>query len=371
MTCEEDLRMYVSELGDLWHRARTEPVSIHLDSAAASRASNQVIETITAHLWREAERGAYVAQEQITESLDRCRRDIATLVGRQAHELAFRESAKAALRALLTFWNLPISASVWVAKNEFGPNLDEFERRGYAVHTIPSADVYGHVDTDALENMLQFEQPDFIHVCHIGSHSGIVQPVEKIVELARTAGVPVVVDVAQSFGQRDCASGADVVYGTSRKWLAGPRGVGFLAVRGDSVRPAEIESSEAFVAGRLGLGVAIQELQSFGPERVSRELAAIGQFTRERLHGIGSWEVIEPINEPSAIVTLAPPPGWGPSDVLAARDKLRSIGILVTCADSWRAPLSAEQSVLRISPHLDVQRSHLDQLANELRGMGY
>jgi pyridoxal 5-phosphate dependent beta-lyase len=351
--------MYVSELGDLWHRARTEPVSIHLDSAAASRASNQVIETITAHLWREAERGAYVAQEQITELLDRCRRDIATLVGHQAHELAFRESAKAALRALLTYWNLPISASVWVAKNEFGPNLDEFERRGYAVHTIPSADVYGHVDTDALENMLQFEQPDFIHVCHIGSHSGVVQPVEMVV------------DVAQSFGQRNCVSGADVVYGTSRKWLAGPRGVGFLAVRGDSVRPGEIESSEAFVAGRLGLGVAIQELQSFGPERVSRELAAIGQFARERLHGIGSWEVIEPINEPSAIVTLAPPPGWGPSDVLAARDKLRSIGILVTCADSWRAPLSAEQSVLRISPHLDVQRSHLDLLAGELRGMGY
>jgi len=363
--------MYVSELGELWYRARTEPVSIHLDSAAASRASSQVINTITAHLWREAERGAYVAQEQITESLDRCRRDIATLIGHQAHEIAFHESAEAALRTLLTFWNLPISASVWVAKNEFGPNLDEFERRGYAVHTIPSADVYGHVDTDALENMLQFEQPDFIHVCHIGSHSGVVQPLEKMVELARIAGVPVVVDVAQSFGQRDCASGADVVYGTSRKWLAGPRGVGFLAVRGDSVRPAEIESSEAFVAGRLGLGVAIQELQSFGPEQVSRELAAIGQFTRERLHGIGSWQVIEPIDEPSAIVTLAPPPGWGPPDVLAARDKLRSIGILVTCADSWRAPLSAEQSVLRISPHLDVQRSHLDQLANELRGMAY
>ncbi|OZG27512.1 aminotransferase [Williamsia sp. 1138] len=363
--------MYVSELGDLWHRARTEPVSIHLDSASASRSSKRVIETITSHLWREAERGAYVAEEQIAESLDRCRRDIAELVGHQASELAFRESAKAALRALLTHWNLPISASVWVATNEFGPNLDEFERRGYAVHTIPSADVYGHVDTDALENMLQFEQPDFIHICHIGSHSGVVQPVSKIVDLARAAGVPVVVDVAQALGQRDCASGADVVYGTSRKWLAGPRGVGFLAVRADSVRPVEVESSEAFIAGRLGLGVAIQELQSFGPARVNRELATIGQFTRERLTGIGSWEVLEPIDEPSAIVTLAPPPGWEAGDVLAARNKLRSIGILVTCADPWRAPLSSEQTVLRISPHLDVQRAHLDQLANELRGMGY
>ncbi|NED66434.1 aminotransferase, partial [Streptomyces sp. SID10244] len=95
-------------------------------------------------------------------------------------ELAFRESARAALRALLTYWNLPISTTVWVAKNEFGPNLIEFERRGYAVRPLPDADVSGHVDTDALENMLQFEQPDFIHICQIGSASGVVQPVTRI-----------------------------------------------------------------------------------------------------------------------------------------------------------------------------------------------
>ncbi|GAA1459137.1 aminotransferase class V-fold PLP-dependent enzyme [Williamsia maris] len=363
--------MYISELGELWHRARVEPSIVHLDSAAASRSSNKVIEAVTAHLWRESERGGYVAQEQSSELLARTRRDIAALVGHTADELAFRESALAALRALLTYWNMPVSATVWVAPNEYGPNLDQFERRGYAVHTMPSTDGYGRVDTDALQNMLQFEQPDFIHVCHIGSHSGIVQPVAKIVELAHDAGVPVVVDAAQALGQVNCVTGADVVYGTSRKWVAGPRGVGFLATRSDSLRPVEIESSEAFIAGRIGLGVAVQELQSFGVEKIHRELAAIGKYTRERLFGVGSWELMEPVGEQSAIATLAPPPGWGPSDVVAARDRLRSIGILVTCAESWRAPLYTEQSVLRISPHLDLRRGHLDQLATELRGMGY
>ncbi|NED67410.1 aminotransferase, partial [Streptomyces sp. SID10244] len=87
--------------------------------------------------------------------------------------------------------------------------------------------------------------------------------------------------------------------------------------------------------------------------------------------GIASWEVLEPIDEPSAITTLAPPPGWGPSDVAAARDKLLGLGILVTCADSWRAPLASEQSVLRVSPHLDVEREDLDRLAEALRTMGY
>lgn len=166
-------------------------------------------------------------------------------------------------------------------------------------------------------------------------------------------------------------TGADVVYGTSRKWLTGPRGVGFVAVRRDSLRPVEIDGSDAFIAGRLGLGIAVRELLDIGQQRVFRELATIGKATRERLHGIASWEVLEPLDEPSAIVTLAPPPGWQFDDVAAARDKLLSLGILVTAADAWRAPLATETPVLRLSPHLDVQREDLDRLADALRTMGY
>ncbi|SKZ43255.1 Uncharacterised protein [Mycobacteroides abscessus subsp. abscessus] len=43
----------------------------------------------------------------------------------------------------------------------------------------------------------------------------------------------------------------------------------------------------------------------------------------------------------------------------------------MTAADSWRAPLAGDTSVLRISPHLDVTREQLDRLADALRTMGY
>ncbi|MDL9936593.1 aminotransferase class V-fold PLP-dependent enzyme [Gordonia sp. ABSL1-1] len=363
--------MYVSELGEQWHAARVEPAFAHLDSASAGRSSDAVIEAITAHLWRESERGSYVAADELSDEIASDRRDLASLVGHTADEIAFRESARASLRALLTHWSLPVASTVWVAKNEFGPNLVEFERRGYAVRVMPDGDIYGHVDTDALENMLQFEQPDFIHICHIGSMSGVVQPVTRIVEIAHQVGVPVVVDMAQSVGHVPTVTGADIIYGTSRKWLTGPRGVGFVGVRRDALRHVEIDSSEAFIAGRLGLGVAVSEVHATGQQRVFRELAKVGQATRERLHGIASWEVLEPIDEPSAIVTLAPPPGWQPSDVAAARDKLLGLGILVTAADSWRAPLAGEGSVLRLSPHLDLRRDDLDRVADALRTMGY
>ncbi|WP_018178924.1 aminotransferase class V-fold PLP-dependent enzyme [Jongsikchunia kroppenstedtii] len=363
--------MYISELGDLWHRARREPATVHLDSAAASRSSIETIDAVTAHLWREAERGSYVAEDQVSELLLRCRRDITSLIGRGDDELYFRESARSALRALLTGWQLPLSASVWVGTNEFGPNLDEFERRGYVVRTMPTVDTGGHIDTDALQNMLQFEQPDFIHVCHIGAHSATVQPVARVVELAREAGVPVVVDMAQTLGHLDCVIDADVVYGTSRKWLAGPRGVGFVAVRDDSKLSVNLQSSDAYIAGRLGLGVSLQEYHTLGAGRVQKELARIGRVTRERLTGVGSWEVVESVDEPCATTTLAPPPGWDATDVEAAAARLLSNGILLTCAHPWRAPLATEQSVLRVSPHLDVSYGQLDNLAAALRELSY
>ena len=54
-----------------------------------------------------------------------------------------------------------------------------------------------------------------------------------IAQLCRELGLPLVVDAAQALGQVDCAVDADVTYSSSRKWIAGPRGVGLLAVRRD------------------------------------------------------------------------------------------------------------------------------------------
>ena len=48
--------------------------------------------------------------------------------------------------------------------------------------------------------------------------------------MAAEAAAPVL-DAAQSLGHIDCVVGADTIYSSSRKWMAGPRGVGVLAIR--------------------------------------------------------------------------------------------------------------------------------------------
>ena len=70
-------------------------------------------------------------------------------------------------------------------------------------------------------------------------------------------GVPLVLDAAQALGHIDCAVGADVVYSSSRKWMAGPRGVGFLAVATDRGPAA------ATPAATAGVGPSLSAMQSF------------------------------------------------------------------------------------------------------------
>src|SRR4051794_25275205 len=83
--------------------------------------------------------------------------------------------------------------------------------------------------------------------------------------------VPGVSEAARPLAHPDGDRGADAVYGPSRKWLAGPGGVGMLCVRPalaarltpvlpepEGVPPMRaFESGEAHVAGRVGLVVAV------------------------------------------------------------------------------------------------------------------
>ncbi len=357
------------ELGDAWRTARPEPALLHLDSAAAGRSSRAVLAAVTAHLEREAVTGAYVAAGEAAGDLERVRADIAGLLGHDPDDTVFVQSATAALAVLLQVWRLPVGSTVLVSPGEYGPNLELFRRWGLVTEPISTADSVGHVDLDALRTRMQANPPTLVHLSHLGSHRGVVQPAAEVITIARAAGVPVVVDAAQALGHVDSALGADAVYATSRKWLAGPRGVGVLAVRPHLLdTPAiELESSEAFVAGRLGLGVAVAEHLTLGPDRVRTRLADLGRSTRETLDGVAGWSTVEPHDEPSATTTLTPPPGWTDAQVKTAQERLLTEQqVLVTLADAWRAPLEATRTVLRISPHLDAGTEELDQLARAL-----
>jgi pyridoxal 5-phosphate dependent beta-lyase len=365
------------DLGDSWRKARPRPAGRHLDSAASSRQSHQALEAAAHHARHEAELGGYVAEASAEDLLQQGRSVLGGLVGMAAADVAFVESAQAALLALLSGWRLPPGTRVACLPGEYAPTIAQLRAIGLRPEPLP-VDGIGRADVDGIARLLAIDPPAVVHLTQIASHRGLLQPAAEVARLCREAGVPVVVDAAQSLGHADVDLGADAVYGTSRKWLAGPRGVGFLCVRPwlaaqltpvlpepEGVPPMRaFESGEAHVAGRVGLIVAVGEHLAAGPDRARERLAALGSATRQLLDGEGGWRVIEPVDEPTATTTLIPPDGV---DVVDVRTRLlNDHGIVVSAIGPERAPGEMTGPVLRVSPHLDASIDDLEALAAAL-----
>jgi pyridoxal 5-phosphate dependent beta-lyase len=361
-----------------WSARRPSFAGVHLDSAAAGRASTEVLRAVAEHGRRESEVGAYVAEAEASTTLDTGRAQLGALMGVPAAGVAFVESATAALQALLASWPLPEHPTIAVAPSEWGPNLRAFRMHGVETRQL-DVDDNGHIDIDALRNLLASRPPSVVHVDGVAAHRGLVQPVDEIVAACRAAGVPVWLDAAQALGHVDAASEADAVIATSRKWLCGPRGVGVLGIaerwwsrlrveplvlQPDRSVVGRLESDEANVAGRIGLCVAVQDYVSCGPAAVQHRLAEVGSRARDALSDVPGWRLVHTTGSPGAIVALLPTNG---QDVIAERRRLLADHqILVTASQPARAPLETTSATLRISPHVDITDPQLGALARAL-----
>jgi pyridoxal 5-phosphate dependent beta-lyase len=353
-------------------------LGLHLDSAACSRQSFAVIDAAAQHARREAEMGGYVAAEAAEPLLAAGKAAIAALTGMTADDMIFTTGAARALNLLLATWGG--DKTIACLPGEYGPNLVVMQGNGFTVRHLP-VDHLGRLDVAAAGVVLRAEPPALAHLTALGSHRGVAQPLAEFVELCRTLGIPVVVDAAQALGHLDCAVTPDVLYGSSRKWLAGPRGVGVLAISSSvahRLRPKfplpewgqpltvlqRLDLGETNIAERVAFSVAVGEHLVMGPEIVREQLAAVGRLTRTALAGLRGWRVVEDVDEPTAITTLEPTGGADPATVRAKL--IANHHIVTTAAGIERAPFELTTPVLRVSPHIDVAGAELESFAAAL-----
>jgi pyridoxal 5-phosphate dependent beta-lyase len=362
-----------------WRAARPPVAGLHLDSAACSRQSFAALDAADRHARHEAEVGGYVAAEAATPVLDAARAGIAALAGMPDAEVLYTTGSLHALDLLLGSWP-PGGRRLACLPGEYGPNLAVMAAHGFELRALPT-DGAGRLAVDEAATALAADRPDLLHLTALGSHRGVVQPLAAAARLCAELELPLVVDAAQALGHIDCAVGADALYSSSRKWLAGPRGVGVLALRAALVRrlrprlappdgpsalpmAQRLEFGEANVAARVGFSVAVGEYLAFGPPTVRARLGDIGRSTRAALADVRGWRVVEPLAESSAISTVAPVDGADPAAVRAWLITERRI--VTTAATVERAPLELTGPVLRISPHVDATTGDLTCFAEAL-----
>lgn len=400
-------------VAESWRAARPSTAPGHLDAAGCNVPSDRVFDAVVQHLRREREVGGYPAVPDFHPP----KAVLASLVGAEAGDVAFLESGTAAMAALLGGWRLPEGSRVAVTRTEFGSTLMLLRRLarlyGWQLVELP-VDDDSRLDLDGLRSLLATGL-DLVTLPHIPSQRGVVQPAAEVGRLCRDAGVPLVLDVCQSLGHVDTGGiGATAYVGTSRKWLAGPRGVGFLIVPGltgagheggtgngggggrvrgegegggdmDAAVPAisghtwvdgeasplagaaRYETHEGPIAARVGFCVAVLEHQALGPAAVHARLAELGVTARRLLDGVGGWRVVEPLDEPSAIVTLRPPPGSDPgAAVEKAGARAVEASLTVGVVPIARAPEDLPTPVLRVSPPPGASQEDLRTLARVL-----
>jgi selenocysteine lyase/cysteine desulfurase len=255
------------------------------------------------------------------------------------------------------------------------------------VVVIPN-DEHGQLDVTALAGQVD-EHTRLIGISHVPTSGGLVNPAAEIGRVARDAGVLFLLDAAQSVGQLPLdveALGCDLLTGTGRKFLWGPRGTGFLWVRTAALERldpyvAEIRSATwdgahgfAWVDGAqrfeswensyvniLGLGAAVRQALDLGIDAIAERTQALGDRLRAQLDDLPGVSTHDLGAVRCAIVTASL--DGLPADVIATALAEAKVNVTTTVAEHTQ--FDTEQRgvhpLVRLSPHYYNTEDELDR----------
>lgn len=372
---------------------------LHFNNAGASLPPRPVVDACTDHLRREARVGGYEAAAEAEDELASTYEALAGLLGCRPAELALTSSATRAWD--MAFYSLSFSEGdrILTSRASYASNhmafLQVARRTGCRVEVVES-DGHGQIDVDDLRRRID-GRTALVALTHVPTNGGLVNPAADVGRVASETGVPYLIDACQSVGQMPVdveAVGCDLLSATGRKYLRGPRGIGFLYVRGALLERLEppfvdlraatwtapdsfelrddarrFEEWERSAALQLGLGAAVRYATEVGVEAGWRRIRRLAAALRERLGDLPGVEVRDAGRVKCGIVGFT----VDDADPASVRDDLRARDVNVSVSPRSSTLLDSDDrdlpDLVRASVHYYNTEEEVGRFVRALRAV--
>ena len=301
---------------------------VYLDNGASSQVPQSVIDRTSKYLAEEhsnIHRGVHYLSQHATTAYEAAREKVKRFINApDVRECIFVRGCTEGINLVAhSYGKRFISAGdeILVSQMEHHSNIIPWqiaaEDRGAKVRMIP-INQKGEIVIEEFEGMLN-ERTKMVAVSHVSNSLGTVNPVKEMIATAHKFGVPVCVDAAQSvphfpvdvqdldadffvfsghkmFGP----TGSGVMYG-KRKWLdeMPPYQTGGSMIRTVSFEgstwapiPAKFEAGTPAIAAGIGLGAAIDYIDSIDFEAAAAYEHSLLEYATERLQEIPGVKII-------------------------------------------------------------------------------
>jgi len=330
---------------------------VYLDNAATSQVPVVVQDAIAefSKSYRaNVNRGVHFLSQKATDAHEAARERIKKFLNAAAsEEIIFTRGTTESVNLVAQTWgrqNLSQGDTILVSAIEHHANIVPWQivaqEKGASLLVIP-VDDRGVLDQSAFEALLE-KAPKLLAITHVSNALGTINPIKEMIAKAHAKGIPVLVDAAQSIPHLkvdvqdlDCEFLA-----FSGHKIHGPTGIGILYGKrallesmpvwqggGDMIStvtfekttwnelPWKYEAGTPYIEGGIGLGAAIDFVDSIGIERIAAREHELLEYATPRLLAVPGLRIIGTAPEKVAVLSFLLD-GIHPYDVGVLLDQL-------------------------------------------------
>ncbi len=374
---------------------------VYLDNAASAQKPTAVLDRIQkayTEQYANVHRGLHYLANEATEAYEGARETVQRFLNaKRKEEIIFTRNATEAINLVAyTFGRERIEAGdeIVLSIMEHHSNIVPWhflrERQGAVIKWAP-IDEEGNFLIDEFEKLLT-RRTKIVAITHMSNVLGTVVPVKDVTRIAHARGIPVLIDGAQGAVHLDVDVqdiGCDFYVFTGHK-VYGPSGIGALYGKyehlasmppfnggGEMIAevfqdritygepPYRFEAGTPAIVQAIGLGTAIDYVNSVGKPRIRAREDALVEYTHERLGAINSLRIIGKTKNKGPVVSFEMK-GAHPHDVATVIDRQ---GVAVRAGTHCAMPLLARYGLTascRASFALYNTKEEVDVLAASL-----